>query len=418
MLEQPVTRPHGDGKEPTHFTRRLLRWLLRRPEHQPRGLSRAFSTGTVVIVLSLAAAVAVGIQEGLWNVEDRPVVKDWPWCRRQEQHREARVEGLEKARDDSKTRYAALDRALTDPHDPAFANARTALQLEKQYQLGVERDLIGTVVRSVSVELVGLISGLGLVIIFALLAARLALAHGSRAMGGWSGAEQRGEWRSVYWTWVAIVFVPHLAREVYTSILVTQKSWTAWNSLCISPLAWTLTLPMALGVSMVVAYPATILWHFSSRDQVPLTLDIGARDGAWGVGRYVLFLHTWSIVTLVVLLLPCALWLRLLLSERSILSAPYLLPPAILFVAAFTVSGRLMLNAIAVRRKYRAAVAELGATWQEIQEKNPPPDPTISFIGEHWWSLPGVIVGGFIALQLILEQLGVATALFEIAGLQ
>src|SRR6185295_4594834 len=96
MLEQPVTRPHGDGKEPTHFTRRLLRWLLRRPEHQPRGLSRAFSTGTVVIVLSLAAAVAVGIQEGLWNVEDRPVVKDWSWCRRQEQHREARVEGLEK----------------------------------------------------------------------------------------------------------------------------------------------------------------------------------------------------------------------------------------------------------------------------------------------------------------------------------
>jgi hypothetical protein len=296
-----------------------------------------------------------------------------------------------------------------------FTDARRALDTEVEFGKQCERDA-----KSLSVQSLrdfAALAALGLIFIvgFSLLTARLAAIHGSHAIPARWNKKQPLFPLSSYWCWVAVVFLTHTFREVCTSIVEIDKTWFAWSSFCVSPFAWVLLQLTAFGVSMTIAYPAAVLWELGNHRRRDIVLDVGHIDGQWGVGAYVLFLHTWTLLCLFSLALPTAVWLRLLLTDHR-MSKAYLAITAVLFMSALLICGRMVASAVAVRRRFAAQLVKLGTTWQQIQDRKPPPDPTIPFLGEHWWKLPAIIFGVGAALWSVLELFGVADYLAKLAG--
>jgi len=142
-------------------------------------------------------------------------------------------------------------------------------------------------------------------------------------------------------------------------------------------------------------------------------MDVNAKDGAWGVGGYVLFLQTWSIVILVFLLLPTVLWLKIV-GNSGRLSLAYLATGTVLFLLAFVLEGRLIWNAIRIRLHYHEEVKKLGTTWSSIQAQDPPGDPTKSLLGEQWWNLPATIFGTLAVLWALVQWSGVGALLDQL----
>jgi hypothetical protein len=383
--------------------------------HEPAGRYWLFAIGVFLIASSVIAAAIVCVRQGLWRFENPPRIEAWHRCECQNRNRLARKGRIEKDLQDSERRLALLNEALTDPSNPAFAGARMAIDAEEKVRDKLRRDRKGVMVEPLADAIPTLVAGLLLITVFAFVAARLAARHGLDAVGPWDCKGKPFAWERSYWSWFAISFVPHAIREVGTSIFSVEKSWFGASSFCISSLAWGLMLVTALGVSMVIAYPASILWQFSSRDHQPTTMDIGHPDGQWGVGRYVLFLQTWSMLCLFFVLLPSALWLRAFV-EHPGFSRWYLIPGAVLFLSASVISGRMVSNAVEVRGMYHRKLKTPGASWQEIQARKPPPDPTIIFLGEHWWKLPSIALAVLAALWWVLERIGVSGFLLQLTG--
>ena len=69
-----------------------------------------------------------------------------------------------------------------------------------------------------------------------------------------------------------------------------------------------------------------------------------------------------------------------------------------------------------VRGMYHRKLKTPGASWQEIQARKPPPDPTIIFLGEHWWKLPSIALAVLAALWWVLERIGVSGFLLQLTG--
>lgn len=396
----------------------LLRSLYRRPAGEPRGLYRFFCVGILLIVVGGISTVMFGVRKQLWEFEGTPTVRESDRCKEQFADRKEREGKADERLKISEQRVVKLTESLKDASVSSFTDAPSALAFEKKLQPLLKRELDSLKVETIRGFLPHFIAGLLLAILISLTVARLAARQAYTALGGWARIAKSADWLLPYWFWVALIFGTHLSREVLTSILqTTDKSWFAWSSFCVSSGSWTLMLVPALGVAMVVAYPATILWHFSRASNPPLRLNKNDKDGQWGVGSYVLFLQTWAILSLAFVLLPGALWLRGFLNDPRF-SGVYVLPGSILFVAILVISGRMILRAISIRRSYQIELGKLGETWQEIQDQKPPPDPTINFLGEHWWKLPSLIVGMFALLWLIVQQIGVADRLLEFIGLR
>lgn len=387
-----------------------FQWLYQRPSGEPKGPYGRFLFGVFLIIIGGVLTITIGLWKG------PPTFRTSSRCREQQTDLQRRQEELNQRRKTSANRTVEFNKALSNPENPAFVGARTAISFEENLTRDFEREQKSLEVETLGAFLPLFAIGLLLVVLIALMAARLAAWQGLAAVGAWSRSGE-WKWRTPYWLAVVLVFGAHAAREIFTSILTTKdKSWFAWSSFCISSGAWGLMLVVALGFAMIVAYPATILWHFGSRSNRPTTLDWTHRDGQWGVGSYVLFLQTWAILSFVFLIVPVALWLKALINDPR-LSRAYLLTSSVLFVSVLAISGRMVRNAIAIRRTYHAELRRLGKTWQDIQEKKPPPDPTSNFLGDHWWKLPTVILGTFALLWLIVEKIGVSDLLIKLSGI-
>lgn len=394
---------------------KFVRWLLLTQKGEPSGPFCGFIIGVVLIIVGSVLAMSVGVHQGLWSFVARPRVESWALCGPQFESSSRREKDLQDQIKISDCRRLALKKALTDIRVPAFVDAPAALRTEEAANSDLRRRLEALKVEPLIKFLRPFAIGLGMVILFALIIARLVTMQGMAAIGAWNSRDNGGNWIRPYLLFMAIIFLTHMLREISTSILTTDKTWFGWSSFCISSYAWALMLIPALGFAMVVAYPATILWHFGRVDNRPKHLDREHKDGQWGVGRYVLFLQTWSVLSLAFLVLPGALWLRFHQNDLH-LSRAYLLTFGVLFASILIITGRFIGNAIEIRKAYKLELEKLGDTWQKIKEAAPPPDPTTRFLGEHWWQLPAVISGIFAISWLIIEQVGVSDFLSQVWG--
>jgi hypothetical protein len=414
MTNTPSRSNESDHSE-SNYLRPLLAWTFHPHADEPAGLNRSFWIGVIVIVVGSTSAVFIGAK---WPVTIPPTFSDHCRCQAQQTHRLEREEKIKSEIKASELRIQEFQAALIDQNSPSHVAARTALTLEEQVKKDLERKQQSVDIETLEHYLPKLIIALGLTVLLALAAARLATWHAIEVLGSWSPRGNSKGWKKPYALFVTLIFVAHTTREVITSVLQTEnKSWFAWSSFCVSSAAWTAMLVIAVGVAMVVAYTLTVLWHFGRSSVRPTLLDPDHSDGRWGVGRYLMFLQTWTLMSLVFLVFPIALWLRTVRNDSRI-SPAYLLAPLVLFAAGLVISGRMIRNAVAIRRLYETQLGQMGNTWREIKERDLPPDPTISLLGENWLKLPTVIAGIFTFLWLILVQFGVSDFLLDLTGIR
>ena len=66
--------------------------------------------------------------------------------------------------------------------------------------------------------------------------------------------------------------------------------------------------------------------------------------------------------------------------------------------------SRAIRNAYRLKDKYYKERSKLGETWTDVQANKIPDDPTILFLGEHWWKLPATMSAAM-AIALALAQM-------------
>jgi len=296
-----------------------------------------------------------------------------------------------------------------DPGIPYFAFAR-----EKMTEEGKELGKLEAKVRRLQVEPLSLkfvikAVAVTMSILLAAFAAARLMIHQARGSVFYDKEITREG--CPYWKFVAILFLTFLAREVITSVIAIKKSSFAWNSFCVSNTAWLLTQVMFLGFAMVIAYPASVLYYLSRSTHRPPTLDPSHPDGAWGVRGYVLFLQTWAILAMVFFFAPTLLALRIYAASPEV-SFLYTVPSIVYSAVAGIIVARLIWNAAKIRQAYYNALETPCATWQEIESRPTPGDPTINFIGEHWWKLPAIIIGALAILWTAIKWSGVFDRFF------
>lgn len=383
-------------------------WTIRHFAYEPPLMHRYTIVGVLLAVAGFASAAGFWLwiyhkQPATWNKGTRCACQ----LRKRDENRLENDRQLKNSRE----RTNAFQQALQDQTSPSFAMAREQIQKEKEISSKLDETASALQIESLGHFSFGLLALLIPTITLSLMAGRLMIAHAHSAYVWRDEAAKLTNWRRPYWLFVVLPLVVNEGREIKTSVLDIDKSWFGWSSFCVCPVAWLLLGVMALGVFMVVAYPASIMWCLSKSSRCPSKLDVNANDGAWGVGSYVLFLQTWSIVILVFLLFPAVIWLRIV-GNGGRLSLAYLATGSVLFFLAFVLEGRLIWNAIRVRLLYYEQLRRMGSTWSEIQAQDPPGDPTTAFLGEKWWSLPATIFGALAVLWALVQWSG-ASALLD-----
>lgn len=193
-------------------------------------------------------------------------------------------------------------------------------------------------------------------------------------------------------------------------ISIGSDSWV------VGPWTWGSTLLSMTGIVAIFSVPATLLWLLGARDFVPTEVQPLASDGQCGVGDYVSFLHSWTILAFALGLAPTVLWIRYMSAPGASFVFAYLIPVIAGQLLIATLAARLVYNATVLRRRYRDAIQRLASTWAEIEVVKPAPDPTIPFIGENWWKLPATLGALLLAIWQVLEWTGASRVILGAVG--
>ena len=336
---------------------RIRKWLQPIPA-EPKMLHHFFHFGVLLVILGFFAAILVGAAQGLWafkTFKEGMESKSF-CCPKQHDFRRTQLQVLEEGNKRISNRLTSLQIALVHPASPHFVFAREKIIEEREELRKLEEREKRLKVEPLTSRFIFIALFVTLIVIFAAYgAARLMIHHASKSV---LSGRRITRWRWPYWTFVVILFIVFLAREVSTSVIAIDKSWFGWNSFCVSNAAWLLTQVMFLGFAMVIAYPASVLWYLSRPAHRPPMLNPNHPDGAWGVRRYVLFLQTWAILTIVFFLAPTLLALRIYAASPDV-SFLYTVPSIVYSAVLAVTVGRLIWNAVRIRQAYYNALGKL-----------------------------------------------------------
>ena len=118
---------------------------------------------------------------------------------------------------------------------------------------------------------------------------------------------------------------------------------------------------------------------------------------------------SWTMLAFAFVLAPIVVWIRYVDAHDAEAALHYLMPVFVSVILTVALVARLVRNGVELRVRYRAALAELGKTWTEIDALKPAPDPTIAFIGADWWKLPATLGSLAFAAWGVLEWTGASS---------
>lgn len=363
----------------------------------PQQLSSLFSVGAMLTFFSVLLFIAIGVVSGFWR-EIKTKGEPWPICKCQLERRDKKLPEYDTKLQNLKVRKKYLKQIKSDLRSPLYDSASLGLannKKETEELQAKQKSLQGESVRDSLRELVPIL----LILPFSFIAGRLMICHGAKAgLAIGEAGENLSDWKRPFWILVLTLFALQEIREVITSVVAVNKTWFGWSSFCLSTPAWTMGQIVAFGVYLSIGYPACIIWCLS-RDRYLPKLERDASDGAWGVGDYILFAQTWSLLIFILILMPVLVWGSLVIGYVSII---YLLPSTGTLIAAIAVAARFTLRAIKIRLLYQQEMRSLGS-WTQIRSLDPPPDPTSVFLGDQWWNLPATIVATITAFWAFIE---------------
>jgi hypothetical protein len=377
--------------------------IIGRSEQEPPELRRLFYGSIVFILVGIAMAVGFALINGLWTFPGRPCGVGWLGCQRQLSELDAHGEKVKGQIEVANKRKVFFEGSLSDStpvKNPYYSVARIRILEEEEQLKKLNAQARWYQVQSLkdSLWLLGGIFFIPVLVSFVM--GRLMLLHGTRCIGG--GPDR---WKAGYLIFAGLGAGSIIVQEIRTSVLAHgDKIWFGWMSFCISPGAWLSMWLTYIGLGMAVAYPLCIIWSYSRAKRKPKSLDAQDPDGSWGVGKYVLFLQTWALVTFIFAITVTVIYMGVSATAGRV-SVGSSLPAALLVACAVAVGWRLVWSGIGIRLEYLRQLKLAGRTWSELQAQKLAPDPTTGFLGDSWWKLPTTVLGALTAIWAV-AQLG------------
>ena len=310
-------------------------------------------------------------------------------------------------REASSMRESRFRQALNSPGDIHFAIARVELERELRIQTQLKGEVRGlrssSISRALRWELPFVVAVLGI----------------TRFIGQSMFNEANNvftdttieSWVVPFCTFVTIFFSCHCAEQFITSVYDVHKTWFYWSSFCVSPLVFLVKKLAVLGVHFSTAFALTIAYCTTRSKHLPTALDFDDITGHCGVGPLVTFLEKWSSLGLLLGLLPLLVILNAAAVNQDDFDITYALTPSVELCVIVFLIYRLITNARLIRHRYTSQVSQAGASYAEIRAMELPADPTLGFLGTHWWKLPAAVSAVVAIAMYVADWLGIRAAL-------
>jgi len=367
--------------------------------------------GAIISLLFFNGAVYVGAkgkmpvwytkgEEGKWTEEGSKICR----CEDQLSNRLDKLTEIEKDLGQTKKRIEYFKFRLDVPAAEVFVQAREELNREKEAKEHIERskaglEVVGPFLRGALI--VNLIIAFGAALAF--FVAWYSLKDAKRCFKDEIKIEKA--WLCPYLILAGFLILWTLIEQTWTSILDTDKMWFGWDSFCVNPGAYVLMRLSMSADQFAFTCPLALFFLLSGKRYVPKIklLDPGGRCG---VGEYISFLQKWTFLGLIAGIVPIVIWLHEITRSHARFEAAYLITPvSSLAVIAFLIF-RAVKNAYLLRSDYERVRAKvMGKSWSGEKAKNLPPDPTLEFLGDRFWKLPGVVVVVITAAYVALDAL-------------
>jgi len=369
--------------------------------------------GLLVLVLGSVLTIVIGVKNCLWDFDDAPHFETYLHCSQQDSSRKDRVTKFRNEESISKKRLISLSIILKDTTRTEYAVVRSSIAEEEEIRRLNNLQLKALSVQSVKTSLLFIVSSILLTMIVSLAGVYLIQKHSAKVPSLSSNLLVS---RKTYWVIVGTIFGAMVLREVITSVLAIEKSWYIFFSFCVSTGAWIASLVLRFGLAMLIAMPLALLWLYSASDRCPKSsIYLDANDGQCGVGEYMLFVQAWAVLPVIAVIMVNGLIFQFFVDELRI-SLAYMIESTVLMVLFIIVAIRFVLRAKDIRETYKSILRRRGTKWLDIVATMPAPDPTMKFIGEHWWRLPAVVFGFIGVLWGLLEWFGLARLIRDLLG--
>ncbi len=224
----------------------------------------------------------------------------------------------------------------------------------------------------------------------------------------------------VYSMTVSILAGVYILRVLYVNFANVDLNSTSWTLLCFSEYGFVSMQAIYLGGVLIASYVYTLAYFLSHSNLEP-EVNLYAAGTKCGVGDYILFLQTWAMTGIIFVAFPCVFWVNKLVTKyRENFDQVYLLDLAGFLVLISIVVSRFIIRAVSIKLKYQKQLQkEQFKKKQEgkaLEENEFPPDPTIGFLGEKWWSLPASLVTVLSAIWLLIKLLGLGDIFLGFLG--
>jgi hypothetical protein len=312
----------------------------------------------------------------------------------------------------SKKRLAELEKILENKANCFFLSSREKYEEEKRIYEALKTKMkmleIGPAKKGFISMMIVYILVLGILLAASWYLHRLAKSHISPKV-------VMVRWKLPYWVFFLTFYLCQTGVVCYTSIFKEEKSWIGASSFFVSWEAWFFERVAILGLSVIMAIPTTQLWCYLRKELIPEISPIWLRrpDPKSAVGKYVLFLQTWTLIIFGAFSVITVVAVRWAASQQAQFENAYLINTIVGGGLASLMVLKMIRNAIELRRRYQDSLSANFDSWSAIRDANVPSDPTRDFIGESWWKLPANFVGIISATWAILELTGVAKVIVD-----
>ena len=287
----------------------------------------------------------------------------------------------------SKKRLAVLEKTLEDKADPFILYSREKYEEEKRINEALktktERLNIAAAKKNFIGDIMNYILVLGIFLAASWYLPRLAKSHISPEV-------VLTDWKLPYWSFFLILYLCQTGVVCYTSILNEEKFWIGASSFFVSWGAWCFERVAVFGLTMIMAIPTTQLWCYLRKKLIPEISPVWLRRPVadFAVGKYVIFLQTWTLIIFGSFSIITISTVRWAASHQVQFEKAYLLDTIVGVGLASLMVGKMIQNAIELRRRYQDSLSKNFKSWSTLRDAAVPSDPTRDFIGESWWKLP------------------------------
>jgi hypothetical protein len=336
---------------------------------------------------------------------------------KQKEDRRNKIDILVKEINQSEKRRAILNEIFSDPSKPGFSRANLAAihQIDNEIEkMNKQKDTLALYDGDRKTDYGSLA-----LMVFASLLINLAFLYTVHIILRDAGKtilvkDKKIEKTGTIFIYIFIVFlIVHLFRDFLTSIHPTEKTWYGWGSYYISFATWLINHVAFMGGLLVGTYAFSIGYCLTGKHYQP-KFDIRSPGISFGIGKYIWFLHKWTIIASIVTFIPIVILLRVFIHISSGgMTDIYLFEFAGIVILGLTIIWRITRRALSIKEIYLTQLDNIKKSWKKIEEMKIAPDPTINFLGERWWSLPAAMTGTFAIFWALFKFTGLDALLID-----